>query len=239
MGKCSQKGTKRLHDKAEAMWNLHQADANKKTTEASIKCLICTLKEASCKLTQLFMLNNERTISSCDSGGSILLHELAYGESFYSGASCSCFWWTDTRTPFIILMWPETGADRRWSSQMSLCYDITSEEWAAGVDCDMRVGRAVWYGWMDGPLWDCCEPNACVCTTLREWQTNWVPSQNTHTDKWPHYVTGTLDNYDLCDMANESCYHYVHLQTSNMHEKAASDELSRKQLHFFFFLGIT
>lgn len=79
--------------------------------------------------------------------------------------------------PFIILMCPQTAADRRWSSQMSLCYDITTEEWAARVDCDMRVGWTVWYGWMG-----CCgiTPNkkACVWTTSRAWQSFF---KHTHT----------------------------------------------------------
>lgn len=89
--------------------------------EMSIKGLICTLKEASCKSPQLLMLNNEWTILSRDSEGSILLHKLAYGEihteellrraAVGRGKQRTCR--PDTRTPFIILMWPKTGADRR------------------------------------------------------------------------------------------------------------------------------
>ncbi len=39
------------------------------------------------------------------------------------------------------------------------------------LECDMRVGRAVWYGpmdaWMDGLLWGYCEQKACVYNTER------------------------------------------------------------------------
>ncbi len=147
----------------------------------------------------------------------------------YSKASHSCF--CGTRTPFIILMWPKTRADRRWSSQMSSCYDISTEEWAAGVWYESRTGRVVWtHGCMDGwaavgLLW-----TKSLCVQHRE---NDGPVElllETHL----HYISGTLDNYDLCDVAHESCYHYIHLQTRNTHGKQHLQKPSRIQWAAFF-----